>query len=268
MTRFERSTTSSGAAGRTARHPGAAAGMGAVVLLLGVAWAAAPARAQDATPPGGGAAISAPAAAPATPAYRPPPRPRSGNREGGGTRGIDDVPAVLALIPDGHVGITFQEQPTLYWWISADTKARVELTLVDGDGAADAKPLFETAIPSPTKGGIHAFSFAEHGVRLAPDRVYKWYVTVVPDPAKRGDDVYSGGGIERVAPPADLAASLAGSAGPQRAVALAQAGVWYDALDAISADAQRDAFARAARASLLEQVGLGDAAAADRSARP
>jgi len=208
------------------------------------------------------------AAAPPAPAYRPPPRPRSGNREGGGTRGIASVPEVLALIPDGHVGVTLREQPTLYWWISGDTTARVELSLVDADAAPDAKPVFESALPAPTKRGIHAFSFAENGVRLAPGRVYKWYVTVVPDPAKRAGDVYSGGGIERIEPPAALETSLASAAGPQRAVALAEAGVWYDALDAISVDAQRDAFARAARASLLEQVGLGDAAAADRSARP
>jgi len=243
------------------------------LLLLGVCLTASAAHAEDAppaaAPPGASAeAASAPASSPPAPAYRPPPRPRSGNREGGGTRSIADLPSVLALIPDGHVGVTLREQPTLYWWISGDTTARVELSLVDAGAAADAKPVFETAVPAPTTGGIHAFSLAENGVRLEPGRVYKWYVTIVPDPAKRGGDVYSGGGIERIEPAPDLASSLAAASGPRRAVALAEAGVWYDALDAISADAQRDAFARAARASLLEQVGLGDAAAADRSPRP
>ena len=50
---------------------------------------------------------------------------------------------------------------------------------------------------------------------------------------------------------------------------LAEAGIWYDALDATSqaiAASPRDTQARDSRASLLEQVGLAEVARADREA--
>ena len=73
----------------------------------------------------------------------------------------------------------------------------------------------------------------------------------------------SGGGIERIETPADLASALSGAG--DRAAVLANGGIWYDALDAVSKDidaAPGDAALRAKRAALFEQVGLNDAAAA------
>ncbi len=58
-------------------------------------------------------------------------------------------------------------------------------------------------------------------------------------------------------------------AGERRSFRLAQAGIWYDALDALSqqVDASpRDAVPRLRRAAILEQVGLVDVALAERSA--
>lgn len=76
-------------------------------------------------------------------------------------------------------------------------------------------------------------------------------MSIVRDENHRSRDVVSVATIERL--PAD-------SVRPDNeAVGLAAAGLWYDAVHAASR-----ANARAARAALLEQVGLDDAAAWDR----
>ena len=100
---------------------------------------------------------------------------------------------------------------------------------------------------------------ADYGMRLSVGVPYRWSVALVVDPDNRSRDVIAGGVIERIAPPTELRAKLA-RAGKTRAPYLyAEAGLWYDALAAISDlidAAPNDQVLRQERASLLEQVGL------------
>ena len=99
-------------------------------------------------------------------------------------------------------------------------------------------------------------------MRLDPDVVHRWYVSVVVDPDRRSRDVVSGGAIRRVAAP-----QLEGVAEAERAHAYAGAGLWYDAFDQLSRWIAREpeaASLRRNRAALLEQVGLGELAQLDR----
>src|SRR5262249_44535388 len=72
------------------------------------------------------------AKAPSVPVYKPPLRGAPGGRVGGGTRGASgrDIFVLSVLAPD-HTGLTIQEQPSLFWFISNDTSLPVELTIVD-----------------------------------------------------------------------------------------------------------------------------------------
>ena len=88
-----------------------------------------------------------------------------------------------------------------------------------------------------------------------------------PDPENRSKDVVAKGIIKRIKPPADLAATSEEADDLERAVAYAQAGIWYDALDAISNAIEKhpeDTSLREQRASLLKQIGLSQAAALDK----
>src|SRR5947209_3884672 len=50
-----------------------------------------------------------------------------------GRDGPKDVPALAVLSPD-HVGLTVQEQPSIFWYLSKPVKSRLVITLIkDGD---------------------------------------------------------------------------------------------------------------------------------------
>jgi len=149
---------------------------------------------------------------------------------------------------------------TLYWFLPEATSLSVAVTIVDPNGV---EPLLETTLPGPLAAGIHAVPLSKHGVRLAPNVEYQWFVAVIVDPARRARDVVSGGSI-RSAPAADPAATAARA---RLAHAYAEAGLWYDALEQLSAwlEAEPDAkVLHAHRAALLEQVGLAEAARYER----
>jgi hypothetical protein len=94
---------------------------------------------------------------------------------------------------------------------------------------------------------------------LAPGTAYRWFVAVVPDADRRSKDILAGGAIERVEATSELQGKL-NDAGKDRAYYVyAEAGLWYDALKAISdqieaAPANQDL--RKQRAALLSQVGV------------
>lgn len=197
-------------------------------------------------------------------AYKPPARGAPQRRVGGASRGASaTAPTVAVLAPD-HVGYTLEEQPDLYWFISRPSPVRIELTLIDG---ASAAPTREVVLKGAERAGIQRFSLREHGVKLTEGTDYEWSVAVVPDVDGRSADILSGGALRRVKPGEALAAKLRGLAGTARAAALADAGIWYDALATLGRQLEADPLdraAKAARADLLDQVGLKDPAAFER----
>ena len=191
------------------------------------------------------------------PVYTLPKRGAPGGRVGGGVRGgaQRDVFILSVLAPD-HSGLTTSEQPSLYWYISTDTSLPVEVTIMDPQGV---QPILETRLPAPVKAGVHRFRLADHNVRLAPGKAYRWFVAVVPDADRRSKDILAGGAIERVEAPSDLQGKL-NQAGKDRAYFVyAEAGLWYDALKAISDRIEavpENQELRRQRAALLSQVGV------------
>src|SRR5204863_3139698 len=108
---------------------------------------------------------------------------------------------------------------------------------------------------------------AKYKVELQPDASYEWSVAVVPNADNRSKDVIAKGVIKRISAPGDLANRLAQMGDLERAAAYGQAGIWYDAFESVSnaIEAHPDAAAlHAQRASLLQQVGLSQAAAFDK----
>jgi len=165
------------------------------------------------------------------PVYKPPLRGAPGGRVGGGTRGTPrDVFVLSALAPD-HSGLTVQEQPTLYWFISGPTSFPVELTISDPRAT---KPLVEKRLPSPVAGGVYSVRLVDLGVRLTPGVQYRWFVAVVPDAARRSRDILAGGTIERVDGPEGLRTLVAQASRERLPFIYAEAGLWYDALAAVS----------------------------------
>ena len=188
--------------------------------------------------------------------YIPPKRGAPGGRVGGGTRGIQRDVFMLSVLAPDHSGLTISEQPSLYWFISGPTSLPVELTVMDPEGV---QPILETRLPAPVQAGIHRVRLADHNIRLKPGAAYRWFVTVVPDSDRRSKDILAGGAIERVDVPGDLKTKLATANKSQLFSLYAEAGLWYDAIAAISEmieAAPQDQALRKQRTALLSQVGL------------
>ena len=194
------------------------------------------------------------------PAYKPPLRGAPGGRVGGGTRGTPGSTFILSVLVPDHTGLTLKEQPSVFWFISSDTSLPVELTIVDPNAT---EPLLETRIAAPVKRGMHRVRLADYSVRLAPGVAYQWSVAVIPDTARRSRDILASGTIERVEPAGELGPKLAGAGSEDLASRYAEAGIWYDALEAVSDlidSSPGDATSQGYRAALLRQVGLPEIA--------
>jgi hypothetical protein len=196
--------------------------------------------------------------------YKPP--AAAGNiptRVSGGARG-DAVDAVLIALVPNHVALTTQAQPSLFWFQSKPAKAKFEVTVVEPQ---KPKPLLSLMAPEADKPGIHRVKLAKYKVELQPDVTYEWSVAIVPDAENRSKDVIAKGVLKRINPPGDLGTRVEKADDVERAAAYAEAGIWYDAFEAVSNAIEAhpdDASLRAQRASLLRQVGLPEAAAAEK----
>jgi hypothetical protein len=170
------------------------------------------------------------------------------------------------LAPD-ETGLTTQEQPSLFWYQSKPAAARFELTLLEED---KPKPVLQVKMDRSSQAGIQRLKLSEHNIKLQPDVEYRWVVALVLDPNNRSNDLIASGFIKRVEPSKELQEKLAKAAPGERAAIYAQAGIWHDALGALSdqIEAQpNNETLRTQRADLLRQVGLNFAATSE-TARP
>lgn len=196
------------------------------------------------------------------PVYRPPASRMPGARVGGVTRGSPGKdPYLVALVPD-HIALTHKGNPVLHWYLSQTTTLPLILTLRE---ELAVRPILEVRLKSPDRPGIQAIRLKDYDVELKEEVSYRWYVSVQRDPEFPSQDIVTGGAIQRVAYVEGLIINM-GYSGPRDPLHLyAEAGLWYDALAAISEQIDAhpaDQSLRRQRAALLQQVGLAEIAAA------
>ena len=192
--------------------------------------------------------------------YRPPMRGAPAARIGGGTRGIGDKTLELVVLAPDHTGLTTKEQPTLYWYASEPVQAQLEVTLIN-DESID--PQLEQTLTTQAKAGIHSFDLSSTRARLKPGMEYRWFVSAIADKEQRSNDIVASGTIQRIEPDENLSSRIAAADKGSLANIYAEAGIWYDTVDAISQrinETPDNSALVEQRAALLEQVGLQAAA--------
>jgi hypothetical protein len=200
----------------------------------------------------------------ATITYKPPQRGAPGGREGAGTRGLKESLTLTVLAPKDHTGLTAQEQPVLYWYLSQETRQPVEVILTDRQSV---KPLMSIRLNPPLQPGMQRVRLADYNIHLVLGMSYKWSVALVRDAAQRSYDVITAGTIERIELPNELRRQPVQANTMTAARLYANAGLWYDTIAALSElmdTRPQDTAVRQQRAALLEQEGLTAAAAYDR----
>jgi hypothetical protein len=200
----------------------------------------------------------------ALPTYVPPMRGSPNARVSGASRGgpLVDVPHLEVLAPD-HAGETLQEQPTFFWSTSRAIDGKVELAI---SAIATQRVLYKTTIAGPKAAGIYAFSLNGTPARLDVGSEYRWSVTTLVEGSDASHTVTVSGLVKRV-PRSQVKLTSFPSDPNAAAVAYAKAGIWYDAVEALSLGLQQtpaDARLHRSRAALLRQVGLQDVADFDR----
>lgn len=200
----------------------------------------------------------------ALPTYVPPMRGSPNARVSGASRGaaLVGMPHLEVLAPD-HVGETLQEQPTFFWSTSRPIDGKVELAI---SAVATERVLYKTTIPGPKAAGIYAFSLAGTNARLDLNSDYRWSVTTIVEGTDETHTLAVSGLVKRV-PRSEVKLTSFPSDPNSAAIAYARAGLWYDAVEALSLGLQQtpsDARLHRSRAALLRQVGLPDVADFDR----
>ncbi len=197
------------------------------------------------------------------PIYKPPKGIGApGGRVGGGTRGDESsLLKLFALVPD-HLGLTIQEQPTLYWYLSNNTSNRLVLTVNHEDLVT---PVLEVTVEDNPTPGIHSVSLMDHHLKLDLEKEYRWFVELIVDAEYPARNIVAGGRIMRIVPPESLLEKLR-VAEPQQVTSIfSEAGLWYDAFASISnlikTHSGNDQYVEG-KVSLLRQVDLMEVAEA------
>ncbi len=184
---------------------------------------------------------------------RPTPKIRTSQ---GGTRGCGEFPVVTLLAPE-HVALTMQEQPQLYWNISAMSQQSAVVTLSHDEAV---EPLFEWHVPEPIESGIHTIDIAEHDIYLEVGQTYEWSVRMACEQDESGSgDLVVKSYIERV--PVDERIESIEQLGDPIVLANAYAGsgIWHDAFatlhDAWSKDSDNQIL-KSAWSGMLEEMDL------------
>jgi len=180
------------------------------------------------------------------------------SRIGGSSRGTTGEKIQVLVIAPDHTGLTIREQPTLYWYQSDPTDNDIEITIVDD---SQIEPVLEKKIKGSKSIGIHPLSLKELNIKLKKNIEYRWFVAIITNQGQRSTDVITGGTIMRVdKSKVNNGVAFTGTA-RDKFSALAKAGLWYDAIDTLSAEIDKTGNAELVktREKILIQVGLGDA---------
>ena len=229
-----------------------------ILLLSALALLPTALRAEEPAPQ---TAAASPAVKPASgkPVYKPPMVGAPAVRVGGASRGGGIGASVIALVPD-HEALTTKAHPSLFWYQSKPAKARLEVTLTE---PKTVKPLLRLESGTANKVGIQRLRLGKYKTELAPNTSFKWSVALVADEQNRSKDLVASGVITRVPESEELAKKLKEASPAERPFVYANAGIWYDALEAISdlieAHPHEPAYLEQ-RSALLKQVGLSEAA--------
>ncbi len=173
----------------------------------------------------------------APPVYTPPVVDAPGTTVGGGTRGhesVEDDQFLSVLATQTHVGQTISAQPVLYWVLTHDMESSIMVSLSNMDAAMQTgKPLLGIEVAHP-KAGIYKVDLAKHQVILEPGVEYAWGVEALVDEQFPSRNPSSMATLVRIQPQLKVAEALAKTNELEHPAIYAQAGLWYDAFDALS----------------------------------
>ena len=171
-------------------------------------------------------------------------------RVGGGARAEGGGPTIFLLVAQ-RPGKTVKSNPTLYWYLTEDTDADLDIVISRPN---QVEPVVKRTLTGHKKAGIGSLDLTDEKelTEGAQHKVTAYLWLDRGNTGGNGSNPFSAGFLTRVPVPADLAAA---GAGPDQ-FAFARAKLWYDAVDAVSKKitaSPADVHLRRQRVSLLEK---------------
>lgn len=138
------------------------------------------------------------------------------------------------LAPSDHSALTTNPHPTFFWHIQLSNPRSIKFSLVEV-GAID--PIYEKTFHSYSGSNLMQVTIPSHLAPLQPGTNYKWIVSVICNPKRPSANYFYSIPFSVVEP---ITVNSLDSQPFQKAIALAKAGIWYDAiyLAKISEDSQ------------------------------
>jgi hypothetical protein len=128
------------------------------------------------------------------------------------------------LFASSQTGCTIHERPTFYWYLTKSTDCDVEMDLVHMEAGVRTS-VFKKVWEGVKEPGVYSFEGSDaDGKPLQLNAEYQVTVTIM---LSKTQNAASSGFVMRVTPPAGITAQSDASA-------FAKAGIWYDAIDAVS----------------------------------
>jgi hypothetical protein len=172
--------------------------------------------------------------------YQPPRNigaPRS--TSGGITRDLECVKngidsCLLPVVPADsrsldHVPLTIADHPTILFHLPQSEGARIIFKLFEETADGEESVYYKAFSVANPQSGIISFQVPADAPALELDKNYRWWISISALDIPPGQKLQ--GFMRRVEPSADLASQLNSAADSlEKASALAQAGIWYDAV--------------------------------------
>lgn len=185
--------------------------------------------------------------------YVPPAKDRKQQEAtASGSRGCPGKPVnITSLIPTDHTPTTISAQPNFLFSVEFVPNLSVRFSLVE---PRVSEPLWESNI-AVNRSGILSVSIPP-SVSLEEGKKYVWNLEVICNPNHPSESWLDRGAVTRVPLKPELARKLAeANSELEKAVILANNGIWYDAI-AISYHDRDEAKANSYFKGLLAQIGI------------
>ncbi|MFK8182608.1 MAG: DUF928 domain-containing protein [Phormidesmis sp.] len=134
---------------------------------------------------------------------------------------------VVALMPKSNLGLTLSERPTFWFSLPAiSTDRTLEFGLYDQSGEL----IYQETFDVPNKAGISSLALPNTFAPLSAEKDYRWYLSVVCNPASRSEDLVVTGWIRRMQADSALRSQLADATLQERLSVYETSELWFETL--------------------------------------
>jgi hypothetical protein len=186
----------------------------------------------NSSPPGGSITGGTRAYVPPATSSAPRRRTAGGTRGAGGCDGTAPI-NLTALAPQQHIGQTANTRPTFVWYVADEKSYPVELLLYRyaSEDPMDPLELVGRFDPGPSQKGYMSLTLPDDQPALISGETYRWKIVVYCQAGQPDRSQLDEADLQVVDAPVGLDP---GDAPVDQASALAEAGLWYDAIAVLS----------------------------------